>query len=118
MFDWSRNILGGLEKRIKKLKKELAKCIKGTLSQENIQNEQVLKYRLEKLEEQKDIYWKQCAHVNWLREGDRNTSFFHVCAMVGGVRKLIRHKINLIIQVSMYRNNDLLAVNMNNTSTI
>jgi hypothetical protein len=26
-------------------------------------------------------------------------------------------KINLIIQVSMYRNNDLLAVNMNNTST-
>jgi hypothetical protein len=29
MMDWSKNILGDLEKRIKKLKKELTKCIKG-----------------------------------------------------------------------------------------
>jgi hypothetical protein len=40
----------------------------------------VLRYRLGKLEDQKEIYWKQCSHVNWLREGDHNTSFFHVCA--------------------------------------
>jgi hypothetical protein len=33
------------------------------------------------------------------------------------IRKLTRPKINLIIQVSMYRNNDVLAVNTNNTST-
>jgi hypothetical protein len=33
------------------------------------------------------------------------------------VRKLTRPKINLIIQVSMYRNSDLLVVNTNNTST-
>jgi hypothetical protein len=38
--------------------------------------------------------------------------FFGYC-----VRKLTRPKINLIIQLSMYRNNDLLAVNMNNIST-
>jgi hypothetical protein len=48
MFDWSRNILGGLEIWIKKLKTALAKCIKGTLSQENIQKEQVPKCRLER----------------------------------------------------------------------
>jgi hypothetical protein len=40
----------------------------------------VLRYRLGKLEDQKEIYWKQHSHVNWLREGERNTSFFHVCA--------------------------------------
>jgi hypothetical protein len=34
------------------------------------------------------------------------------------VRKLAMSKINLIIRVSMYRNNDLLAVNTNNTSII
>jgi hypothetical protein len=42
--------------RIKKLKKEVAQCIKGLLTQANIEREQVLKYKLGKLEEQKDIY--------------------------------------------------------------
>jgi hypothetical protein len=32
MTDWSKNILGDLEKRIKRLKKDLAKCIKGPLT--------------------------------------------------------------------------------------
>lgn len=39
--------------------------------------EGVLKYKLEKLEEQVDTYWRQRAHVAWLQKGDRNTSFFH-----------------------------------------
>jgi hypothetical protein len=53
MNDWSRNIFGDLEKRIKRLKKELAQRLKGLVTQANIQNEQVLRYKLEKLEEQK-----------------------------------------------------------------
>jgi hypothetical protein len=80
MNDWSRNILGDFQKRIKRLKKELAQCLKGPVTQANIQNEQVLRYKLEKLEEQKNICWKQRAHIHWLREGDRNTCFFHACA--------------------------------------
>lgn len=32
---------------------------------------------MDRLEEQVDIYWKQRAHTNWLRFGDRNTTFFH-----------------------------------------
>jgi hypothetical protein len=38
----------------------------------------VLRYKLERLEEQVDIYWRQRAHVNWLQKGDCDTSFFHV----------------------------------------
>jgi hypothetical protein len=53
MNDWSRNVFGDLEKRIKRLKKELAQRLKGLVTQANIQNEQVLRYKLEKLEEQK-----------------------------------------------------------------
>jgi hypothetical protein len=79
MSNWNRNFLGDLEKRIKKIK-ELARCLKGWMSPENIHREQVLKYKLEKLEDQKDIYWKQRAHIQWLSEGIRNTSFFHACA--------------------------------------
>jgi hypothetical protein len=74
MNNWSRNIPGDLEKR---LKKELARCLKGPVTQATIQNEQVPRYKLEKLEEQKYIYRD---HIHWLHEGDRNTSFFHACA--------------------------------------
>ena len=42
-----------------------------------VQEEAVLRFKVDKLEEQIDTYWKQRAHVNWLMKGDRNTTFFH-----------------------------------------
>jgi hypothetical protein len=47
------------------------------MSQEQIHREGVLRYRLEKVEEQVDMYWRQHAHVKWMQYGDRNTAFFH-----------------------------------------
>jgi len=75
--NWSSNILGDLEKRAKKLKKELEFCRKREITKEQVAREGVLRYRLEKVEEQIDVYWRQRAHVRWLKEGDRNTAFFH-----------------------------------------
>ena len=80
LTDWSRNVLGDLEKRVKHAKKELEMCRRQRISQEQVMREEVLRYKLEKLEEQVDMYWRQRAHVRWLEKGDRNTSFFHaVC---------------------------------------
>jgi hypothetical protein len=39
-----------------------------------------LKTDLEALLDEKDIFWRQRARENWLKEGDCNTKFFHVCA--------------------------------------
>lgn len=71
------NVLGELEQRIKELKRELELCRRGVLNSEQIAREGVLRYRLDKAEEQKDLYWKQRAHVKWMIFGDRNTAFFH-----------------------------------------
>lgn len=78
---WSSNILGGLEKRRKKIKKELEACRRRSLSEDGLSREAVLRFQLDKVDEQVDLYWRQRAHIQWLEKGDRNTSFFHaVCS--------------------------------------
>jgi hypothetical protein len=36
-----------------------------------------MEYKVDRLEEQVDLYWRQCAHVNWLQFGDQNMTYFH-----------------------------------------
>lgn len=48
LHDWSRNILGDLEKRIKRVKKELEACRRRSITQENVDREHLLRYKLEK----------------------------------------------------------------------
>lgn len=70
-------MLGDLEKGIKKMKVDLEKCRKGSLSRESVAREEVLRFKLYRLEDQLDAYWRQRAHVKWLEKGDRNMGFFH-----------------------------------------
>jgi hypothetical protein len=42
--------------------------------------EHILRYKLNRLEEQHNVYWQQRAHANWLQNGDRNTGYFHAYA--------------------------------------
>jgi hypothetical protein len=47
------------------------------------------RYKLERLKDQKNIFWKQRAKAHWLKDGDKNTSFFHACASE-------KRKVNLL----------------------
>ena len=74
--DWGSNVLRDLEKRLKKAKKELEGCRRMVTSQQTVTKEVVLRFKVDRLEEQIDIFWKQGAHVNWLMKGHGNTAFF------------------------------------------
>jgi hypothetical protein len=65
---WSVNVRGDLDKRIKKIKKELESCRRLPTNNFSVQREAVLSYRLDKVEEQVDVFWRQRAHANWLEK--------------------------------------------------
>jgi hypothetical protein len=80
LVDWSRNVLGDLDKRISKLKKELEECRRRDIDDAQVRREELLRFKLCRLEDQKETYWKQRAHVHWMKGGDRNSKYFHTVA--------------------------------------
>ena len=77
LSSWSSNVLGAWEKQRKMLRRELELCRRGPLSSEGVAKEAITRFKLEQIEEQIDIYWKQRSHTKWLEKGDRKTKFFH-----------------------------------------
>lgn len=53
-----------------------------------------MSYKLEKLEDQRELYWRQRAHAHWLQKGDRNTKHFQEY----DIESKKRNKLNKLIK--------------------
>ena len=77
---WNRDSFGSVRKEIKRLEKRLHALRSNSHSTVNFQEEKDIEKRLCELFEREEIMARQRSRVEWLKEGDRNTSFFHARA--------------------------------------
>lgn len=76
---WGSSITGCFKDRINQSKQVLKK-LKGRKDAASIVKIKEEKQKLEEAYVQKEIFWRQRSKQMWLKEGDRNSRFFHASA--------------------------------------
>ncbi|KAL0361211.1 UNVERIFIED_CONTAM: hypothetical protein Sradi_3805600 [Sesamum radiatum] len=66
-----------LKQQIQHCEAKLTRIRRQPLTPANKSEANRIRGELERLLAEDEVYWKQRGKVHWLREGDRNTSFFH-----------------------------------------
>ncbi|KAA3476465.1 putative Transposon TX1 [Gossypium australe] len=80
--EWSRKNSRNKEGLKRKLMKELEVLLEGKRNDDTMAKIIDAKIHLNMKIDKDDMYWEQRARQNWLKLGDKNTAFFHSCALV------------------------------------
>ncbi|XP_074277216.1 uncharacterized protein LOC141600859 [Silene latifolia] len=91
--EWKRVSIGKILRDIHLKRKKLMRFNEGDRSLQVVQERRKLVNDITKLLRQEEVFWRQRSRALWLKEGDRNTKYFHRKA---GQRKKKNHIAKLI----------------------
>lgn len=75
--DWNRSTFGNIQKKIEQCRERLEAYDLITDGSVDPQVYKNVKIQLEDLLEKDELAWKQRSRIQWIRERDRNTKYFH-----------------------------------------
>lgn len=90
LYEWNRNTFGKFHLRIKNLNDQLETLSKMERSEEVIANEMNLSTELDECLAREELLWKQRSRMDWLKEGDKNTTFFKMKATQRKAKKFVK----------------------------
>jgi hypothetical protein len=90
LHEWSRVKFGGVNVEIQKLRSQLEELMHMNADRQEIRK---ITDRMNELLYREEMMWLQRSHLTWLKEGDRNTKYFHSKAIWRASKNKIR-KLN------------------------